>query len=213
MDTIGMVRKHRIIVALRGVPAEQMVEVALALRTGGIRMLEITFDQLDPDRIAHTQRAIRLVRDAMGDSMLIGAGTVMSVAEVEAAREAGAAYMLSPNIDLDVLRRAKELGMGTIPGAMTPTEVAAAHAGGADLVKLFPCDALGLAYIRALKAPLNHVPILAMGGVNADNLRDYLQVVEGVGVGSAIANKQLIGKRDYAALTELARRFTRQIEE
>ena len=213
MKLLEAIQEHRIVVALRGVPLEQMADVALALGAGGVKMLEITFDQSDANRMQNTQRAIRAVREAVDDDLLVGAGTVMSVDEVEAAKEAGATYMLSPNLDQDVLRRAKELGMGAIPGAMTPTEVAAAYAGGADLVKLFPCDVLGLAYIRALKAPISHVPILAMGGVNAQNLCDYLQVVEGVGVGSAIVDKVLVRNRDYAGLTELAKRFTGQIRE
>ena len=78
-------------------------------------------------------------------------------------------------------------------------------------MKLFPCDVLGLAYIRALKAPISHVPILAMGGVNVQNLLDYLHVVEGVGIGSAIVDKALVESRDYAGLTELAKQFTGQI--
>lgn len=213
MDLLEAVKERRIIVAVRGVSLKRMVDTALALREGGIGMLEITFDQADPDRIRNTSKAIQMVREAVGRTMLIGAGTVMSVAELEAAREAGAGYMLSPNLNMEVLRRAKSLGMGAIPGAMTPTEIAAAYEADADLVKLFPCDVLGIPYIRALKAPLNHIPILAMGGVNAGNLREYLQVVEGVGVGSAIANKQLIQNGDFAALTELAQSFTRQLED
>lgn len=212
MDLLKAVEEHRIVVAVRGVAQDRMVDTARALRAGGIRMLEITFDQRDPDRIQKTQSAIQMVRDAVGDTMLVGAGTVMSIAELEAAREAGAEYMLSPNLNRGVLRRAKELGMGAIPGAFTPSEIAAAYEDGADLVKLFPCDVLGLPYIRALKSPMNHIPILAMGGVNADNLRDYLQIVEGVGIGSAIADRGLIAAGDFDGLTELARRFTRQIQ-
>ncbi len=211
MKLLEAVQEHRIVAALRGVPLEQMADVALALGAGGVKMLEITFNQSDADKIRNAQRAIGAVREAVGDTMLVGAGTVMSVSEVEAAKEAGAEYVLSPNLDQGVLQRAKELGMGAIPGAMTPTEVAAAYAGGADLVKLFPCDVLGLAYIRALKAPISHVPILAMGGVNVQNLLDYLHVVEGVGIGSAIVDKALVESRDYAGLTELAKQFTGQI--
>ena len=210
MKLLEAVQEHRIVAALRGVPLEQMADVALALGAGGVKMLEITFNQSDADKIRNAQRAIGAVREAVGDTMLVGAGTVMSVSEVEAAKEAGAEYVLSPNLDQGVLQRAKELGMGAIPGAMTPTEVAAAYAGGADLVKLFPCDVLGLAYIRALKAPISHVPILAMGGVNVQNLLDYLHVVEGVGIGSAIVDKALVESRDYAGLTELAKQFTGQ---
>lgn len=144
--------------------------------------------------------------------MLIGAGTVMSRKEVDAAYHAGAAYMLSPNLDLFVLRRAKELGMGAVPGAMTPTEVAEAYREGADMVKLFPCDVLGLGYIRALKAPLSSIPLLAMGGVNAENLKSYLALAEGVGIGSAICDKSKILSGDFRGLSDLARTYTSQLE-
>ena len=141
----------------------------------------------------------------------MGAGTVMSLEDLAAAYEAGAEYMLSPNLNLRVLERAKELGLGAIPGAMTPSEVAAAHEAGADLVKLFPCDVLGLGYIKALKAPVSQVPLLAMGGVNAGNLRDYLALVEGVGVGSAIVDRALVREGRLEELTARARAFTGQL--
>lgn len=206
------VKKNRIIAALRGVSPEYIGDTAKALYEGGIRMLEITFSQSSPTKIEDTCRSIKAARDAVGGRMLIGAGTVMSCEEVDAAYHAGAAYMLSPNLDLAVLRRAKELGMGAIPGAMSPTEVAEAYREGADMVKLFPCDVLGLAYIKALKAPLSHIPLLAMGGVNAGNLKSYLGLVEGVGVGSAICDKNKIVSGDFRGLSDLARTYTGQLE-
>ncbi len=211
MDLLDAVKRYRIVTAVRGVPSERMVDTAKALYEGGIRMLEITFNQSDPEHCGRTKEAIESVRNALGKEMLIGAGTVMSVGDVDAAAEAGAQYLLSPNLNLEVLRYAKSLGLGMIPGAMSPSEVAAAYENGADLVKLFPCDVLGMGYIRALRAPISHVPLLAMGGVNADNLTEYLSLVEGVGIGSAITNKEMILKGDYAGLTGLARKYTSKL--
>ena len=211
-NTLDEVKKNRIIVALRGVSPEHIGDTAKALYEGGIRMLEITFNQSSPSKLEDTCRSIKAARDAVGDRMLIGAGTVMSCEELDAAYHAGAAYMLSPNLDLSVLRRAKELGMGAIPGAMTPTEAAQAYREGADMVKLFPCDVLGLGYIKALKAPLSNIPLLAMGGVNAENLRAYLGLVEGVGIGSAICDKNKILSGDFQGLSDLAREYTGQLE-
>lgn len=213
LNLVEEVKKHRIIVALRGVAPTYIEDTARALYDGGIRMLEITFNQSSEHKIEDAVRSIEAARRAAGDGMLIGAGTVMSREEAEAACSAGAAYMLSPNFDADVLHRAKELGMGAIPGAMTPSEVAGAYREGADLVKLFPCDVLGLGYIKALKAPISHIPILAMGGVNTGNLRAYLELVEGVGIGSAICDRKKILSGDFAGLTELAKSFTGQLEE
>lgn len=212
-NTVDEVKKNRIIVALRGVSPEHIGDTARALYEGGIRMLEITFNQSSPSKLEDTCRSIKAALDAVGGRMRIGAGTVMSCEELDAAYHAGAAYMLSPNLDLAVLRRAKELGMGAIPGAMTPTEVAQAYREGADMVKLFPCDALGLGYIKALKAPLSNIPLLAMGGVNAGNLRSYLELVEGVGIGSAICDKNKILSGDFRGLSDLAREYTGQLDE
>ncbi len=213
MDLLEAVKKHRIITAVRGIPEDRMTETARALYNGGIRMLEITFNQSDPDHCSKTAAVIRAVKNQLGDQMMIGAGTVMSTADVKAAYEAGAEYLLSPNLDLAVLRCANELGLPMIPGAMTPSEVAAAYNSGAALVKLFPCDILGLGYIKALRAPVSHIPLLAMGGVNVNNLKDYLSLVEGVGVGSAIVNKELILKGDYEGLSALSKQFTSQLSE
>ena len=210
-NLLEIAKQHRIIVALRGLTMEESMRTATALYEGGIRMLEITFNQSSPTKLEDTSRTISAIREAMGDKMYIGAGTVMSLEDLEAAHRAGAAYMLSPNLNLEVLARAKELGMGTIPGAMTPSEVACAYEHGADLVKLFPCDALGLGYIKAIKAPISHIPLLAMGGVNVDNVKDYLARVEAVGVGSAIAKTDLIHAGRYDELTALAKKFTEQI--
>ena len=212
LNLLDEVKKHRIIVALRGVAPEYIGDTAKALYEGGIRMLEITFNQSSSAKLEDTRRSIETALDALGDKMLIGAGTVMSCEEVDAAHQAGAAYMLSPNLSLPVLHRAKELGMGAIPGAMTPTEVAEAYREGADLVKLFPCDVLGLKYIKAMKAPISQVPLLAMGGVNAENLKMYLELVEGVGIGSAICDKSKIASGDFQGLSDLARAYTRQLE-
>lgn len=210
---LDAVKEHRIIVALRGVSPDLTAAAAKALYEGGVRMLEITFNQASGTKLADTARAIESVRKEMGDRLLVGAGTVMSREDLNAAYRAGADYILSPNLDHAVLERAKELGMGAIPGAMSPSEVADAYKSGADLVKLFPCDSLGLGYIKALKAPISHVPLLAMGGVNIENIRDYLALVEGVGIGSAIARTDLISQGRFEQLTALAMRFTEQLRE
>ena len=207
------VRRHRIIVALRGLTPEQFVPTAKALREGGIRMLEVTFDQASPTAADDTFAAISALRAELKDEVLVGAGTVVTVEQLRAAAEAGAQYMLSPNLDLEVMAQAQTLGLPAIPGAMTPSEIAAAWKAGAALVKLFPMGSLGPGYVKALTAPLNHIPLLGMGGVNAENLRDCLALpsMAGVGVGAAIAKLDLIRAGDWAGLTALARTYTDQL--
>lgn len=212
-DLVTQVRTHRIIVALRGICAERTEAAAQALYAGGIRMLEITFNQSDPDTLAKTTASIQAVRAALGEKLLVGAGTVLTAAQARAAVEAGAQYLLSPNLDLEVMEQAHSLGVAMLAGAMTPSEVALAWKAGAALVKLFPADSLGLPYIKALCAPLSHIPLLPMGGVSSQNLLEFLAhpSVAGVGVGSSIAKASLIQAGDFDAIRELAREFTRQL--
>ena len=213
-DILTLVRKHRISVAMRGVPPERMTAAAQAMYEGGIRMLEITFTQNAPQTADRTAAAIRAVNAAMGGCMLVGAGTVLTAAQARAAVEAGAKYLLSPNLDLEVMAEARRLGTAMIPGAMTPSEVACAWKAGAALVKLFPADTLGLPYITAMAAPLGPIPLLPMGGVNSRNLMEFLShpSVAGVGVGSNIAKAPLIQAGDFDAIRGLAREFTAQLQ-
>lgn len=207
---LNLVRQHRIIVALRGIPGEGMVSTAKALWEGGVRMLEVTFDQKDPHCLEKTSDAIRAIRKELGDKLLVGAGTVLTGEQAAAAVAAGATYLLSPSYDPQVLSRAHELGVELIPGVFTPSEASAAYLAGAALVKLFPGGSLGLPYIKNLAGPLGHIPLLPMGGVDLDNLADFLSQpnVAGVGIGSAIAKPALVKAGDFDGLRELARSFT-----
>lgn len=209
-ELLSLVRQHHIIVALRGIPGEGMVATAKALYAGGVRMLEVTFDQTDPDCIRKTPAAIAAIRAGLGEELLVGAGTVLTPAQAQAAVKAGAAYLLSPSYDPEVLSAAQSLGVEMIPGVFTPSEAVAAHTAGAAIVKLFPGGALGLPYIKNLAGPLGHIPLLPMGGVDLDNLNQFLSQpnVAGVGIGSAIAKPALVKAGDFAGLQELARQFT-----
>lgn len=209
-ELLSLVRKHHIIVALRGLPGEGMVSAAKALYEGGVRMLEVTFDQKDPDCIPKTSAAIADIRRELGDKLLTGAGTVLTSEQARAAVEAGAGYLLSPNLDLDVLSAAHALGVEMIPGVFTPSEVVSAYHAGAALVKLFPGGSLGLPYVKNLAGPLGQIPLLPMGGVNLDNLTEFLSQpnVAGVGISSAIAKPALVKAGDFDGLRELAKRFT-----
>ena len=210
LDLLHQVKQHRIIVAARGLRPADLLPTARALRAGGIRLLEITFDQASPTALADTPAAIRQVREAMGQEMLVGAGTVLTAGQARAAVQAGAQYLLTPNLDLGVIEAAHALGVPVVPGAFTPTEIAAAWNAGAALVKLFPAGCLGPSYIQAITAPLSHIPLLAMGGVGEENLLEYLSLpcMAGVGVGSNIAKKALVEAGDFEGLSALARRYT-----
>ena len=133
----------------------------------------------------------------------------MTETQVEYAYRAGAEFIISPDCYENVIKKTKELGMVSIPGAFTPTEAANAHRYGADFVKLFPNSEVNLSYLKALIAPLSHIKFLAVGGVNANNLKDYIAAgAKGVGVATAIADKKAIIAGDYEKITQLAKEFT-----
>lgn len=206
-DIFRAVRRYRIIAVLRGISPQHIVNTARALHAGGIRMLDITFDQTSRTRLEDTPAAIAAVVRELGDRILIGAGTVLSAREAEAAHRAGATFLFSPSMHVDVIRTAKRLGILAIPGAITPTEVSIAYEEGATMVKLFPAGSFGPDYLRAVRAPLGHIPLLAMGGVDDTNLYDFLEAgAMGVGIGSSLAPKELVQAGRYEELTRLAQR-------
>ena len=207
-EAIAKIQEEKIIAIVRGVGAEACRKVADALYEGGIRLMEITFDQKDPASFAATGGAIRAIGEAYAGRMLVGAGTVTSVELVELAASAGARYIISPDVNVDVIRRTRELEMVSLPGAMTPTEVMTAHNAGADFVKLFPAGNLGVSYIKAIRAPISHVKLLAVGGVNEDNVAEFLHAgLVGAGVGGNLANKKWIEAGEYHKITETARKL------
>lgn len=202
------IQEEKIISIIRGVALKDMEKTAEALFQGGIRILEITFNQRSERRLEDTAEAIRKVKHLYGTEMMVGAGTVMSIAEAEAAVQGGASFLLAPNVDAAVIKKGIELGAEMIPGALTPTEIAYAYQQGAALVKLFPAGSMGIPYAKAVMAPVNHVPMIAVGGVNLDNLNTFLQAgFTGVGIGSEIAKKSLIEAGEFEQLEKLAKQY------
>lgn len=211
---IQKILDEKIIAIVRGVEVEKAVKAAEALCEGGIRLVEITFNQKDPASWSKTAEAIRQISQKLGDKMMVGAGTVTSVELVEMAAEAGALYIISPDTDEAVIRRTRELGLVSLPGAYTATEAKKAHVAGADFVKLFPCIEGAPAYLKALCAPFNHIRFLAVGGVNADNCAEFMKAgAVGVGVGGCLVNKKWVDAGEYERITQEAQRFLANIKE
>lgn len=208
-QVIKQIQEEKIIAIVRGVDVEKAVNVAQALYDGGIKLVEVTFNLNDPSSHLKTAQAIRGIKEKMAGKMLVGAGTVTSVALVELAKQAGAEYIISPDTDEAVIRKTVELGLVSLPGAFTATEAKRAHAAGADFVKIFPCVGNGPEYIKALCAPLNHIRFLAVGGVSAENAADFLKAgAVGIGVGGSLVNKKWVASGNYARITEEAHRLT-----
>lgn len=212
-NVIQTILEKKIIAIVRGADETQALAIAKALYEGGVTMVEVTFSQKDPSTHISTANAIRTIKREMGDKMLVGAGTVTSVELAEMAAEAGAQYIISPDTDPEVIRRTRDLGLVSIPGACTPTEAKQAHNTGADFVKLFPCVGDAPAYLKAICAPFNHIRFLAVGGISADNAADFLKAgAVGVGVGSCLANKKWADAREYWRITEEAKKFVNNVK-
>ena len=206
------VETKKIIVIMRGFTDDQLVRSVEAMADGGIGLVEITFDQSGSVSDEQTAKQIRMLKDHFKDRVRIGAGTVMTEKQVQLAYEAGAEYIISPDCYEPVIRRTRELGMVSMPGCFTPTEAANAHRYGADFVKLFPNSEVKISYLKALTVPLSHIRFLAVGGVNATNMKEYLNAgAKGIGVATAIADKTAILNGDYQKITELALKFTEQL--
>lgn len=170
-----------VIAILRGIKPEEILAVCDVLAGEGIRLIEVPLNS--PEAL----RSIGLAAAHYhgGSQLLIGAGTVLTPIEVEQVAQAGGKYIISPNCDAAVIRRTVELGLVSIPGFLTPTEGFVAAAAGAHYLKLFPAGSFGVGYVKDIKAVLK-APILAVGGVNSDNLGSFLAQCAGAGIGSSI---------------------------
>ena len=209
---IQKVLERKIIAIVRGVYGVDCLNLAKALYEGGIELLEVTFDQSKPEALGRTSDTVKLLVEELGDKMAFGAGTVTSLEMVELAHQAGAQFIVSPNTNEAVIRATVEKGMVSMPGAMTATEVLDAYSYGADFVKLFPIGNLGASYVKAICAPINHVPMLAVGGVNEKNIKEFLDAgAVGAGVGGNLVNKAWIAAGEFDKITALAREFTQNI--
>lgn len=205
MNVVEELKKTRLMVLARGVPKDVLVKGVAAIRDAGVTVFESTFDHRLENCAAENAEKIAALKAAFGDTMAIGAGTVLSVEEVRAAHDAGAEFIVSPDSDPDVIQETKRLGMVSIPGAMTPSEIKRAWALGADIVKLFPADDLGYHYIQNLKGPLPHIPLMATGGVNPETIPEFLsRGILAVGTGITVFRPDLVKAEDYDGIKALA---------
>ena len=199
------INREMVIAIIRGVEPGQMLDTARAIKAGGISNMEITFDHSTPEGIGNTLESIRRVKAGLGDQVNVGVGTVLTTEEAELAAEAGAEYLISPGMDPAVIRRTKELGKISIPGALTPTEVCEAWDCGADIVKMFPAGVLGLEYLKAVRGPLRHIPMCTVGGINPENIGLFLEAgIRCFGIGGNLVSVEAVRRGDFHKLTQAA---------
>lgn len=204
MEIMELIEQNRVIAIVRGMHPDQMAPLARALERGGIRMMEITFNQNAPETFQNTVNAIHTLSQNMRD-MAIGAGTVMTLEQLHMAADAGARYIISPDVNPALIAETKRLGLTSLPGAMSPTEIVTAWNAGADAVKVFPIGDLGVGYLKAIRAPLSHIPLIAVGGVNERNCADFLRAgAIGVGVGGQLVNREWIDAGEFYKIASFA---------
>jgi 2-dehydro-3-deoxyphosphogluconate aldolase/(4S)-4-hydroxy-2-oxoglutarate aldolase len=201
MKILSQILDHKIVAILRGMPPKEIMRIASALYDGGIRIVEITLNSeaalSSIEQLSHTFK----------DRLLIGAGTVLNTSDAANAIDAGAAFLISPSLDIDVIKITKDAGLVSIPGAYTATEILTAHNNGADIVKVFPAP--DAAYIKNILAPLSHIRVMPTGGVDAGNIKAF--AVAGAvafGIGGALVNSKTIVDENYlAALKDRAEKL------
>ena len=181
-DLLHLPALEGVVAILRGVRPDEVLAVAQALKAGGIRIIEVPLNSPAP------LESIALLARDFGHELLIGAGTVLTPADVDGVAAAGARLVLAPNFDAAVVRQCKARGLVVMPGVATPTEAFAALAAGAEALKLFPAEMLGPPVLKAWRAVLpKSVPLFAVGGVGEHNLAAYKAAgAAGVGTGSSL---------------------------
>jgi 2-dehydro-3-deoxyphosphogluconate aldolase/(4S)-4-hydroxy-2-oxoglutarate aldolase len=198
-----------IVPVVRAPTVDDALRVCEAIRSGGIDVIELTMTVPDP---------VRLLEDLAkrwGDQVVLGAGTVLDAETARACILAGAAFVVSPALDEPTIICCRTYGIPVLPGALTPTEIVRASRAGADMVKVFPCGAMGGAsYIKSLKAPLPHIDLIPTGGVSLTNLADYIRAgVSAVGAGAELVDIAKVRSGNAAAVTETARKYVEIIQQ
>src|SRR5437660_11756706 len=191
-----------IVAVVRSPDSQQLVEVARALADGGVTVVEITMT------VPHALDVVRQVRQALGDRLLLGAGTVLDPETARAALLAGAEYLVAPTVNVEVIRLCRRYDRLVMPGAFTPTEILTAWEAGADIVKVFPADVLGPAFFKALRGPLPQVRLMPTGGVDLKTAADFLKAGACcLGVGGQLVEPKAVAERNFDRIRDLARQY------
>ena len=194
-----------IIAIIRGFEPDVCLRLSEAYVKGGIDMVEVTFNQKDPSSWKDTAAAIRSIKDHFAGDVKVGAGTVLTEEQLLMCEDAGGEYMVTPNVNTSLIRKCVADGLMAMPGAITPTEAVDAFNAGASYVKLFPAGVFGPEYVKALVAPLSHIPFLAVGGIGPHNIADFIKAgCVGAGVGGNLTNKEWISNGEWDKLTAAA---------
>jgi 2-dehydro-3-deoxyphosphogluconate aldolase/(4S)-4-hydroxy-2-oxoglutarate aldolase len=191
-----------IVAVVRSPDSQQLVEVARALADGGVTVVEITMT------VPNALDVVRQVRHALGDRLLLGAGTILDAETARAALLAGAEYLVSPTLNLEVVRLCQRYDKLVMPGAFTPTEMLTAWEAGADIVKVFPADVVGPAFFKAMRGPLPQIRLMPTGGVDLSTAAAFLRAGACcLGVGGQLVEPKAVAERNFDRIRDLARQY------
>lgn len=211
---IDTIKKEKLIVILRGVDREKLIPLVDAMYRGGVRLLEITYSPDGQVSDEETSQRLSMLTDRFGDRMIIGSGTVLTEKQIELTRKGGGSLIISPNVNEAVIKATVGQGLVSIPGALTPSEIEAAHECGADFVKLFPVTAMGENYVKAVRAPLSHIQLLGVGGIDLNNIKSYLNAgLCGFGIGSNIVDRSLVAEGNWCEISRMAEQYCRAVQQ
>lgn len=207
-DQLRRVLECGIVAVVRSPDSGQLVEVARALADGGVSVVEITMS------VPGALEVLGNVREALGDRLLLGAGTVLDAETARAVLLAGAEYIVAPTLNLDVIRLCNRYDKLVMPGAFTPTEILAAWEAGADIVKVFPADVVGPAFFKALRGPLPQIRLMPTGGVDLTTAAAFLTAGACcLGVGGQLVEPKAVADRNFARIRDLAKQYVAIVRE
>jgi 2-dehydro-3-deoxyphosphogluconate aldolase/(4S)-4-hydroxy-2-oxoglutarate aldolase len=199
---------EKVVAVVRLDSGDQLIKVAEALKAGGISAIEFTVP---------TPNSLEMIKQAashFGDEVIMGAGTVLDPETARAAILSGAQFIVTPAFNPKTVELCRRYGKPIIPGALTPTEILTAWEAGADMVKVFPADAMGPGYIKAVLAPLPQIRLVPTGGVSAENAAAFLKAgATALGVGGNLVNKQAVARGDWAAITAEAQKLVQAVRQ
>lgn len=206
-ENLLRLKESGLVAVIRKPKQSQIYSIATALVEGGVGALEITVDT--PGALD----MIKSLKETFKDEVLVGAGTVLDAESAKGAIDAGADFIFSPSFDIETIQITNRYGRISIPGVMTPTEIVQAYSAGADLLKIFPGNALGAGFLKDLHGPLGHIPMMPTGGVNLENVEQFIRNgAVAVGAGGSLVDEKAIAEEKYDVLTQLAKEFTEKIQ-
>lgn len=206
VNLIETIERYQLMVAVRTETPEKAYGAAVACIDGGVRLVEITFS------VPGAEEVIRKLNQKT--NACIGAGTILSISDLKKALKAGAGYIVSPHLSEEIVKSTKKEGAVSIPGACTPTEIYRAYRAGGDIIKLFPFVEMGgLNFLKAIRGPMPFVRFMLSGGVNLNNISEYLLAKAScILIGSSILKREFIAEEKWDAISNLAREFVKKVE-